>query len=240
MPKRPHLRSTLCLKVLLITAGVVLSHGCAGSDPKSLTRDRARELIKADKNFSEPYVIKLEGSEKFPVPAESADEERPDTRAIELFYRDYPLSAALHQLGLVEAAATARKRPEVMAFTGKVSPWEYRVETRLTAKGAEWAGGRTDSLPLYGREVTQVTGVTVGQAGSAQAEFRWKRVPTPLGEAMNPEGGTFRSLPAQVQSGIKRSASRFGNALPTSYKNVNNSQAEFRLYDDGWRLEYIR
>ena len=238
--KRPRPSSTAYASVLIQFFVVALLSGCGGSDPKQLTRERARHLIEADKSFGEPYRIKLEGSGKFIVPAESADEPPPDARAVELFYKNYPLSAALNQLGLVEIKATALKRPEVSAYTRWVSPWEYKVETRLTAKGAEMAGERKDSLPLYKREVAEVTGVTVGEAGSAQAEFKWKRVPTPLGEALDPEGATFRSLPEQVQGGIKKSYSRFGNALPTSYKHVNGGRAEFRLFDEGWRLEFIR
>ncbi|HEV2800366.1 MAG TPA: hypothetical protein VGW12_07710 [Pyrinomonadaceae bacterium] len=233
-------RILLSLSALTVVFLVALLQGCSALNPKELNRDRARQLIEADKNFNQPYVIRLEGSEKFLVPAESADEEPPDARAVQLFYNDYPLTAALHQLGLVEAQATAQKRPEVLAFTGRLTSWEYKIQSRLMAKGTEWAGGRTDGLPLYKREVTEVTGVTTGQSGRAQAEFKWKRVPTPLGEALDPEGATFQSLPAQVQNGIKRSISRFGNALPTSYKKLNNGQAEFQLYDDGWRLEHVK
>lgn len=233
-------RPSLYLYMLTAFGLVALLHGCSALNPKELNRDRARKLIEADKSFSQPYVIRLEGSEKFLVPAASADEEPPDARAVALFYQDYPLTAALHQLGVVEAQATAQKRPEVLAFTGRLTSWEYKVQSRLTAKGTEWAGGRTDGLPLYKRESTEVTGVTAGQSGRAQAEFKWKRVPTPLGEALDPEGATFQSLPAQIQNGIKRSISRFGNALPTSYKKLNSGQAEFQLYDDGWRLEYVK
>jgi hypothetical protein len=233
-------RSSLSLYMLLTFGLVALLQGCSALNPKELTRDRARQLIEADKSFSQPYVIRLEGSEKFLVPAESADEEPPDARTAELFYQDYPLTAALHQLGLVEAQATAQKRPEVLAFTGRLTSWEYKVQSRLTAKGTEWAGGRTDGLPLYKREVTEVTGVTAGQSGRAQAEFKWKRVPTPLGEALDIEGATFQSLPAQIQSGIKRSISRFGNALPTSYRHVNSGRAELQLFDDGWRLDTVQ
>lgn len=235
-------RDSLNLCMLVAFGLLALLQGCAALNPKELTRDRARQLIAADKKFANPYLITLEGSEKFPVPAESADEEPPDARAVELFYHDYPLTAALHQFGLVEVKATAQKRPEVVPFGAqRLTHWIYKVESRLTAKGSEWAGsGRTNSLPLYKKEIVEVTGITVGQSGSAQAEFKWKRAPTPLGEALDLEGALFQSLPAQIQSGIKRSISRFGNALPTNYKQTNSGQAEFRLFDDGWRLEYIR
>jgi hypothetical protein len=233
-------RILLSLSALTVVCLIALLQGCSAVNPKELTRDRARQLIEGDKSFSQPYVIRLEGSEKFIVPAESADEAPPDARAVELFYHDYPLTAALHQLGVVEAQATAQKRPEVLAFTGRLTSWEYKIQTRLMAKGVEWAGGRTDGLPLYKREVTEVTGVTAGESGRAQAEFKWKRVPTPLGEALDPEGGTFQSLPAQVQSGIKRSISRFGNALPTSYRHMNSGRAELQLFDDGWRLDSVQ
>jgi hypothetical protein len=240
MSKESHPPGTLCLNILIAIVGIVFSTSCTGSDPKNLTRDRARELIKAHENFSNPYVIRLEGSDKFLVPAESPDGQPPDDRAIELFYQDYPLSGALHHLGLVEAGAIVVKKPEVLDFTGHVTAWEYKIETRLTAKGEEQADKAKNGLPLYRREVTEVTGVTAGQTGRARAEFKWRRVPTPVGEALEVEGATFKSLPVKMQEGIKRSISQVGNALPVSYKRVQSGHAEFQLYDDGWRLDLLQ
>jgi hypothetical protein len=239
MSKESHPPGTLCL-ILIGIVGIVLSTSCTGSDPKKLTRDRARELLIAHENFSKPYVIRLEGSEKFLVPAESADEPPPDDRAVALFYQDYPLSSALHQLGLVEAGARVVKRPEVLDFTGHVTAWEYKIETRLTAKGEEQADNAKNGLPLYRREVTEVTGVTAGQTGRARADFKWRRVPTPVGVALEVEGATFKSLPVKIQEGIRKSISRFGNALPVSYKGVQSGHAEFQLYDDGWQPDLIQ
>lgn len=226
--------------VLATALLAALLPACAALNSKEMTRERARRLIAADKSFSQPYVIRLEGAEKYPVPAESADEGPPDARAAEEFYGDYPLTAALRHLGLVEVKATAVKRPQASAYTRYVTAWEYKIESRLTDKGEEWAGGAKDGLPLYRREVTEVTGVTAGQGGRASAEFKWRRVPTRVGEALEAEGPTFKSLPAEIQQKIKTSISKFGNALPVSYKGVQSGQAEFRLYDDGWRLERVQ
>lgn len=212
---------------------------CAVLDSKELTRDRARMLIEADKSFTQPYLIRLEHAEKYLVSAQSADEEPPDLRAVEEFCSDYPLTAALRLLGLVEVKATALKRPEQMPY-GRVGGWHYRIESRLTEKGEEWADGTKDGLPLYRREVGEVTGVTAGQPNSAVAEFKWKRAPTRVGEALEAEGATFKGLPAEIQQNLRRSISKFGNALPASYKAAQNGRAELRLYDDGWRLESVR
>lgn len=230
----PQISAILCAAIALLLSG------CAALDSKDLTRDRARRLIEGHENFSKPYVIRLEGSEKYLVPAESADEAPPDARAAEEFYQDYPLTAALHRLGLVEVKAAAKKRPEVLAYTGDLTMWEYQVETVLTEKGKGLAGGIKDGLPLYVREVTEVTGVTAGHAGRARADFKWKRVPTPVGEALDTEGATFKGLPEKIREGIKKSISRFGNALPVSYKATPSGHAELQLYDDGWRLEHVQ
>jgi len=235
--KRTFAGGSVLAAALLLAA---LLPACAALNSKEMTRERARRLIAADKSFSQPYVIRLEGSEKFPVPAESADEQPPDARAAEEFYRDYPLTASLRHLGLVEVRATAVKRPEVSPYVRYVTAWEYKIESRLTNKGEEWAEGAKDGLPLYRREVVEVTGVTAGQGGSAVAEFKWKRVPTRVGEALEAEGPTFKGLPAEIQRKLKNTISRFGNALPVSYKGVQGGQAEFRLYDDGWRLERVQ
>ena len=227
----------------VLTAALLLAAllpACAALNSKELTRERARRLIAADKSFTQPYSIRLEGSEKYLVPAESAGEEPPDARAAEEFYRDYPLTAALHHLGLVEVKATAVKRPQTSPYVRHVTAWEYKIESRLTDKGREWAEGTKDGLPLYRREVTEVTGVTAGQEGRASAEFKWRRVPTRVGEALEAEGPTFKSLPAEIQQNLKRSISKFGNALPVSYQPVQNGHAELRLFDDGWRLERVQ
>ena len=228
-------RALVVLRVLAAACLVAQLPACAAPDSKELTRDRARKLIEADKSFTQPYLIQLESAEKYLVSAQSADEGPPDLRAVEEFGEDYPLTAALRLLGLVEVKATAIGN-ESGGRTGRVIGWYYRIESRLTEKGAEWAEGTKDGLPLYRREVVEVTGVTAGQPNNAVAEFKWRRVPTLVGEALEAEGPTFKSLPAEIQQNLRRSISKFGNALPASYKPVQNGRAEFRLYDDGWRV----
>lgn len=223
------------LRALVVACLAMQLSACGALNSKEMTRDRARKLIESDKSFTQPYVIRLESAEKYLVSAKSADEEPPDLRAIEEFGEDYPLTAALRLLGLVEVKATAIKRPESAPY-GRVTGWYYRLESRLTEKGEQLAEGAKDGLPLYRREVVEVTGVTAGQSNSAVAEFKWKRVPTRAGEALEAEGPTFKSLPAEIQQNLRRSISKFGNALPVSYKLVQNGRAEFRLYDDGWRV----
>lgn len=232
-------KALVILRVLTAACLIPQLLACSALDSKELTRDRARKLIEADKSFTQPYLIRLEHAEKYLVSAQSADEEPPDLRAVEEFCSDYPLTAALRLIGLVEVKATALKRPEQMPY-GRVSGWHYRLESRLTEKGEEWSDGTKDGLPLYRREVVEVTGVTAGQPNSAAAEFKWRRVPTRAGEALEVEGPTFRSLPAEIQQNLRRSISKFGNALPMSYKPVQNGRAEFRLYDDGWRVELVK
>jgi hypothetical protein len=233
---------TLCLPSSLCAAACLaaLLQACAATGPKDLTRDRARKLIEADKSFAQPYRIKLESAEKYHVSARSADEDPPDARAVEEFCEDYPLTAALRLLELVEVKAIPLKRPESLGYAGRVTLWQYRMESMLTTKGEQLAEGAKDGLPLYRRGVVEVTGVTAGRQDGATAEFKWKRVPTPVGEALEAEGMTFLSLPPEIQQRLRRSISKFGNALPVSYKAVQNGRAELRLYGDGWRVERLQ
>jgi hypothetical protein len=247
MKRKSVLRSVytvgLCMAVALSAVSLVAPlQGCAALNPKELTRPRALSLLRGHNMFKKPAVLPLSEAEKFPVPAESADEPEPVERAIGLFFEDRPAMGVLRFLGLVEAAAVAVERPQRLAYTGYLTTWKFKITPRLTEEGKKMvkaAGGEGETaVPLLRREVIEVTGVTKEGGNSASVEFSWRSAPTPAGEAFDPARPAFKSLPPTLQQKLTR-VNVLGNSLKMSFGEVRRGTAHMRLYDDGWRVESL-
>ncbi|HZH29211.1 MAG TPA: hypothetical protein VEY11_00335 [Pyrinomonadaceae bacterium] len=233
---------TLC--ALTVVCFVVLLSGCAALNSKELTRSRALDLLRAHKEFKAPKVLPLRDVGKFNIPAMSEDEEPvPYDRAIATFFDNYPDMGVLRELGLVEAEATLTDRPQAQPRTGIVLGWRFSVDVRLTGKGrqaVEAAGGKgEDSFPLLRKEALEVSGVTKLSNTSAQADFTWKSVPTPIGEAFDPTSEAFRRLPEKLQKKISQ-PTIYGDSLKLEFGKTWKTVSHFQLYDDGWRVDYIQ
>jgi hypothetical protein len=87
------------------------------------------------------------------------------------------------------------------------------VDVSLTSKGVEESKGwkkisnKVWEVPIFQREFVEVTGITSSEPSSAVVEFTSRWIPTEKGKEMG--------------------------AVPSAPKS---STANFRLYDDGWRL----
>jgi hypothetical protein len=232
-------RILLSPSALTVICLIALLQGCAALNSKELTRSRALSLLREHDMFQKPAVLPLSVAEKFPVPAESADEPELVARAVELFFEDRPTMGVLRHLGLVEATATATERPQVLAYTGRLTMWTFKITPRLTTKGKEAvgaAGGESETaVPLLRREVVEVTGVTKEGGNNTRVEFTWKSAPTPAGEAFDPTRPAFKSLPPTLQQKLSR-ANVLGNSLKMSFGDVRKATAHMQLYDDGWRV----
>jgi hypothetical protein len=236
-PSDSLLRYHLVVVVLCLT-----TLGCGVFNTRELTRARALSTLREHGSFKKPDALPLSGAEKFPVPAESAGEPVPVERAVELFFDDRPGMGVLRHLGMVEVSAEAVERPQVLPFTGGLTMWKFRIVTRLTAEGEEAsrdAGLKGGSVPVFRREVMEVTGVTKESESTASVDFTWKAVPTPVGEAFDPSSATFRALPPKLQQKITR-VTIFGDSLKLSFGETRRATARLRLYDDGWRVESVQ
>lgn len=247
MKRKSVLRSVytvgLCLTLMLSAISFIAPlQGCAALNPKELTRASALSLLRAHTMFKKPAVLPLDVAEKFPVPAESADEPEPVERAVDLFFEDRPAMGVLRHLGLVEATAVAVERPQRLAYTGYLTTWKFKITPRLTAEGKKAvraAGGEGDTaVPLLRREVAEVTGVSKEGGSIAYVEFTWKSAATPAGEAFDPTRPAFKSLPPVLQQKLTR-VNVLGNSLKMSFGEVRRATARMRLYDDGWRVESL-
>lgn len=246
---------------------VVLLAGCAQS--QELTRPRALALIQNSKEFGEPAAVVLKGKDDMSMSAESADEteERARARAAELYFNDYPALEIFQHFGLLEVRLEVLKRPQAVSGpqfpvtrpdgttvltppmrTGQSEPWHFKVEPRLTQKGLRVAirvNGGEYAIPVYRREVMQVTGVTHTGAGKAQAEFTWRVVPAEAGEAFDTSSTAFKSLPPKLQQEITSprgllQRTPFATTLERDYTGIKKGTAFFQRYDDGWRLTDVR
>lgn len=241
------LRYFLLLCAVVCLAAQLLS--CAAADPKALTRERARSAIQNAKAFKSPTVIELEGSDNVLVEASSLDEPEPTERAIQYFYEDRPALALMHHLGLISARATVRKRPEP-GFRDKLLSWYFSVRTELTPEGkraASEAGAdsKPEGVPIFRREVVEVTALTAPQGGRAQADFTWRRVPTKAGEALDPKRDAHKSLPVELQQALGKRRGMPGTAFSSggvlhNFDEVRKGVADLQLFDDGWRVVALR
>lgn len=237
---------TVCVYTAALLLAVSISaplQGCAALNPRELTRSRALAILREHGMFKKPAVLPISEAEKFLVPAESAVEPEPKERAVEQFFEDRPAMGVLRHLGLIEATATAVERPKVLAYTGQLTMWRFKITPRLTAKGKKAvsaAGGEgEDSVPALRREIIEVTGLKKEGAGRAEVEFTWKSIPTGAGEAFDPTSATFKTLPPKLQQKLTH-VNILGDSLKMSFGEVRKATAYFQLYDDGWRVDHIR
>ncbi|HEX8000854.1 MAG TPA: hypothetical protein VF528_20905 [Pyrinomonadaceae bacterium] len=263
VPKSWQFRQPTSVFVFATFALVLLTSSCAQS--QELTRSHALSLIRESKDFKEPVTISLKSNNDIPVQAKSEKDLEPEAQAqaVEAFLGDHPEMAVLRHLGLVEVKATTIKRPisiKPLEFpvklpigtTAKVSPrlpnkfepWRFKVETMFTEKGkqlvGETQGGASEAIPIFQREVIEVTGVTSTQGGQAQAEFTWRTTPTKIGEAFDPTSASFKALPNNLQRAVREPHGVFSSISAKSFGGVNRSVGIFRRYDDGWRLTAIQ
>lgn len=257
-------RSTFrpCFPLLLII--VLASASC--SESQELTRSRARALIKESKEFKETATIEIKSGNTIMVEAKAKDEPEVEAqpRAVEAYLDDRPVMAVLRYLDLIQVTAEVSEKPRVVkapAITverpngttaqtplGKdeLKPWVFTIRVSLTDKGRAVSNGSEKSLPAYTREVLEVTGITnvTGQAKQAQAEFKWRIVPTAIGEVFDRKSRKYQDLPPKLRELLKKSQGVLQRTPLASTSEIDSSPkngvAFFQRYDDGWRLTAIQ
>ena len=242
---------------------VALSSNCAQS--KDLSRSRALTLISNSKEFKEPGAVALRDDYgEVSVPARSEDEEASiaQPRAVEAFLDNHPALAVLQHLGLLEVSAQATQKPKVIKAPeirvekpdgttarsplghDSLAPWKFLIRVSLTDKGRKAVGSHGRTIPLYTRQVVDVTGIVTTQNGGAQAEFTWRAMPTSVGESFDPTSEAYKNLPPELQQGLKKPTGPLQRTPLADTSEVNTAirkgAAFFQRYDDGWRLTSIQ
>jgi hypothetical protein len=84
-----------------------------------------------------------------------------------------------------------------------------------------------------------VSGLTKESESRARADFTWRAVPTPVGEAFDPSGTVFKGLSEKLQQKVSQ-PTIFGDSMKLQFGETKNAEGHFQLYDDGWRVDYIQ
>lgn len=216
------------------------SAGCSGS--RELTRSRAGDLIRDSADFRRPVSVALPGKREQPTRAQSTDEPEVAARgrAFDEYARSHVEMAVFRHLGLIDFRAALVEVP-----SPEHEWWRFGVESVLTEKGereaAEESEGKgREGIVISRRELIEVMGLATPAAGTARAEFTWKEVPTPTGEAFDPMTDAYRGLPEWIRRGMAGPASGMGKGLERKYGVPRKGTALLQLYDDGWRVQHIQ
>jgi hypothetical protein len=236
-------RSFHCRTPLAVLAGffvIAASTNCSGS--RELTRSRADNLVRESVDFRRPITIPLPGKREQPTQARSLNEseEVARERAIDDYVRAHVEMAVFRHLGLIDFRAALVERP-----SPEHEWWRFSVEPVLTEAGEREAAEESEGKGRKGivisrPDLIELTGLATPAAGAARAEFTWKEVPTPAGEAFDPTTDAYRGLPEWIRRGMAGPASGMGKGLERKYDVPRKGTALLQLYDDGWRVQHIQ
>ena len=174
--------SPLPALLLLLFAGSLTLSGCGSRD---LSRSEAQRLIEQSSNFKQPFALELmQGETLLPygkaLDVLDAGEESPEqaaARKIKEYYEKNPQIAVAAHLGLVEARVKAldpaQPKPQ---FSWQKPRWGFEEDYLATDSAkALWKAYELPptekSVPLAGKQIVEVTGITKADETRAAAQF---------------------------------------------------------------------
>lgn len=229
----------------------------ASCSSKELSRSSAQKLIEASEQYKQPFTISLMQGQVTNAYGDSLDvlesaEETPEqaaARKITAYFELYPQIGAANQLGLVEAQVKAKQSSQPKRQYSWLTPaWafdeKYSPSDKAKALWKEYNLPPTaDTVPLAGKEIVEITGITKQGEDTATAQFTWKFVPNEAGKAFDTSTAEFKALPVRLQQlleGTLPEKQQYRTENKTmSFAAIRQGQATFRRYDDGWRLEAV-
>jgi hypothetical protein len=210
---------------------------------RQLDRKKAAALIEAAPQFRQVfYVVVAHQRNQRHLDPETAPADARGEAAAD-FFNSSPYRGVLRELGLVDV--TAR-------FAGVEDGRNvFDLNISLTDAGRQlWqevgAPVNEAAIPLAKRDLLEVTGLTGGdatQGGRATAEFTWRWVPTVAGRAMMRGTPEYERLPDRIKQQFNESGLTvfdIGAHRPLELGGAHQANAQFQLYDDGWRLTDVR
>ncbi|HEX8377464.1 MAG TPA: hypothetical protein VF602_06560 [Pedobacter sp.] len=236
----------------------ILSFLLSGCDSKELSRSQAQELIEASKEFKQPFALELMQGETLQPYGKSmyvldSGEETPEqaaARKIKEYYEKNPQIAVANYLGLVEARVkTLDPAQPKQQYSWQKPMWSFEEDYLPSEKaGALWKQydlpPTEKSVPLAGKQIIEITGITKQGEEQAMAQFTWKYAANEAGKAFDTSTSEFKALPTELQELLngtlppsKLVSKRENKTM--SFSTVRQGQVIFRRYDDGWRLESV-
>lgn len=249
------MKKTIFLPLLLLSLIFIFLYGCGS---KELSRSQVQTLIEQSKDFRQPFALELMQGETLQPYGKTlyvpeSGEETPDqaaARKIKEYYEKNPQIAVADHLGLVEARVRTLDPAQPKPQHSLHKPmWSFEEDYLATEKAkALWKPydlpPTERSVPLAGKEIIDITGITKQGEDQAAAQFTWKYEPNEAGRAFDASTSEFKALPNNLQRLLDGTlppspvVSRRENKT-MSFAAVRQGQANFRQYDDGWRLEFV-
>lgn len=248
------MKKTIHLTILLLTSFSVCFAGCIS---RELSRSQAQKLIEASEQYKQPFTVSLMQGQMTSAYGDSLDvlesaEETPEqaaARKVKAYFELYPQIGVANQLGLVETQVKAKEPSQPKRQYSWLTPaWNFD-EKYLPSDEARklWKQYNlpptADTVPLAGKELVEITGITKQDEQMATAQFTWKFSPNAAGKAYDPSTSEFKALPPRLQQllqGTLPEKQQYRTEDKTmSFAAVRQGQATLRRYDDGWRLEAV-
>jgi hypothetical protein len=225
---------------------------------RELSRSQAQNLIEQSKDYKQPFALELMQGETLQPYGKTlyvldSGEETPDhaaARKIKEYYEKNPQIAVADHLGLVEARVKTLDPAQPKPRNSFQKPmWSFEEDYLASGKAkALWKEydlpPPEKSVPLAGKKIIEITGITKQGEEQAVAQFSWKYAPNEAGRAFDASTDEFKALPNDLQRLLDGSlppsalVSKRENKT-MSFSAVRAGQAIFRRYDDGWRLESV-
>jgi hypothetical protein len=249
------MKKTIFLSLLFLSLILTYLFGCGS---KELSRSQAQNLIEQSKDYQQPFALELMQGETLQSYGKTlylldSGEETPEqaaTRKIKEYYEKNPQIAVADHLGLVEARVRTLDPAQPKPQNSLQKPmWSFEEDYLATEKAkALWKEydlpPMEKSVPLAGKQIIEITGITKQGEEQAMAQFTWKYAPNEAGRTFDASTAEFKALPSNLQRLLdgtlppSETVSKRENKT-MSFSAVRAGQAIFRRYDDGWRLESV-
>lgn len=249
------MKKTFFLSLLVLSLLLTFQLSCGS---KELSRSQAQNLIEQTKEYKQPFALELmQGETLLPYGKTlyvlDSGEETPEqaaTRKIKEYYEKNPQIAVADHLGLVEARIKTLDPTQPKPQNSFQKPmWSFEEDYLATGKAkalwTEYGLPATEkTIPLAGKKIIEITGITKQGEDQATAQFKWQYAPNEAGRAFDASTPEFKALPNDLQRLLDGTlppselVSKRENKT-MSFGTVRTGQASFRRYDDGWRLESV-
>lgn len=243
-------KSSLCSFLLALCLIAVYLPIVTACQSKELTRAGAEKMITSSREFkgiiSFDYInqslrdYKNKGSSV----ANSADEPEAATvqNRINDYFREAPGVGIADHFGLVKAEVKRiNDKPEILSSLTPSGFWHFDERYTLTEKGKKYWSDyglpvQDTVIPTAKKEFINVTGITKTGETEADVEFTYRWLPNELGKALDPSTEEFKRLPENLRKNLTEVDSYAVSLFIINWGNERPARAQFKRYDDGWRL----